>query len=630
MTPEDLAKISTPGDPRLSPNGSAVLFGVSRPNLEDDRYDLTIWLVDEDGARALTDGPGDKSPRWSPDGKRIAFAHGSDDESKFQAAVIILDDGDVDVVSDFDHGIEAIEWSPDGSQLAVVAVTYSDEWAGLTDEERERKPRRMTSVPYRFDNKGWIHDRRRHIWLVDPDGSAEPRCLTPGDFDDEFPSWSPNGTKIAFISDRDPGRGLVSGNDVWEVDVDTGDVTQVATRGYWTFVSYGPNGALHLLGNTNPVYPVDSFLYRREEDGSLTDLTGHLDRSSVSLSAGPARLCWDGDDAIIGWEDSGMFGVARVAPDGTVDHIVGGERVATGFDARDGRVVATINTTTSPGELFSFDDAETQLTELNPDATLFVTPEHFTVISDGHELDVWAFLPPGDDPVPLLLNIHGGPASQYGFGFFDEFQVYVGAGFGVIATNPRGSAGKGEEFTKAVVGDGWGKVDLDDIRAVVTASLEGFPRLDEDRMGLMGGSYGGFLTGWVIGHEDRWKSAVVERALISWNSFAGTSDIGGVFPENYLEAPYPDGWDAWWQAGPLAIAHRVTTPTLILHAENDWRCPIEQGEQYFMALLRNGTPTEMIRFPEEGHEMSRSGKPLHRKERFDAILDWHGRYLMGN
>ncbi len=630
MTPEDLAKINTPGDPRLSPNGSAVLFDVSKPNLENDHYDLTIWAADEAGARALTGGPGDKSPRWSPDGKRIAFAHRSDDESKFQAAVMTLDDGDISVVSDFDDGIEAIEWSPDGSQLAVVAVTYTDEWAGLTDEERERKPRRMTSVPYRFDNKGWIHDRRRHIWLVDPDGSAEPRCLTPGDFDDELLAWSPHGKKIAFISDRDPGRGLVSGNDVCEVDVDTGDVTQVATRGYWTFVSYSPNGALHLLGNTNPVYPVDSFLYRREEDGSLTDLTGHLDRSSVSLAAGPARLCWDGDDAIIGWEDSGMFGVARVAPDGTVDHIVGGELVVTGFDAYNGRVVATAKTTTSPGELFSFDDTETQLTELNADATLFVAPEHFTVISDGHELDVWAFLPPGDDPVPLLLNIHGGPASQYGFGFFDEFQVYVGAGYGVIATNPRGSVGKGEEFTKAVVGEGWGKVDLDDIRAVVTASLERFPRLDEDRMGLMGGSYGGFLTGWVIGHEDRWKSAVVERALISWNSFAGTSDIGGVFPENYLEAPYPDGWDAWWQAGPLAIAHRVTTPTLILHAENDWRCPIEQGEQYFMALLRNGTPTEMIRFPEEGHEMSRSGKPLHRKERFDAILDWHGRYLMGD
>ena len=172
-----------------------------------------------------------------------------------------------------------------------------------------------------------------------------------------------------------------------------------------------------------------------------------------------------------------------------------------------------------------------------------------------------------------------------------------------------------------------GKVDLEDIRATVEASFDKFPRLDSERMGVMGGSYGGFMTAWIIGQEDRWRSAVVERALISWTSFAGTSDIGGVFPENYTGAKYPDSWDTWWELGPLALAEHVTTPTLILHSEDDFRCPIEQAEQYFMALLRNGTTTEMLRFPGEGHEMSRSGRPLHRKERFEAVLDWHGRYL---
>jgi len=146
-------------------------------------------------------------------------------------------------------------------------------------------------------------------------------------------------------------------------------------------------------------------------------------------------------------------------------------------------------------------------------------------------------------------------------------------------------------------------------------------------MGLMGGSYGGFMTAWIIGQEDRWRSAVVERALISVTSFAGTSDIGGVFPENYTGVSYPEGWNTWWELGPLALAENVTTPTLILHSEDDFRCPIEQAEQYFMALLRNGTTTEMLQFPGEGHELSRGGSPLHRKERFDAVLDWHGRYL---
>jgi dipeptidyl aminopeptidase/acylaminoacyl peptidase len=178
-----------------------------------------------------------------------------------------------------------------------------------------------------------------------------------------------------------------------------------------------------------------------------------------------------------------------------------------------------------------------------------------------------------------------------------------------------------------VKGDDWGVVDYADVTAVVDAALGRYDRLDAGRMGVMGGSYGGFMAAWIIGQEDRWKSAVVERALISWTSFAGTSDIGGVFPENYLEASYPEAWDTWWQRGPLALAHNVTTPTLVLHAENDFRCPIEQAEQYFMALLRNGTTTEFIRFPDEGHEMSRSGKPRHRKERFEAILDWHDRHL---
>ena len=629
MLPEDLAKLNIPSDPRISPNGTTVLFTVSRPDLDDDSYEQRLWIADASGARPFTEGPRDTNPRWSPDGSRVAFLRREDAKAKAQVAVMATDGGEASVITDFDIGVEAIEWSPDGTRLAVVAVTYTDEWAGLDDDERERKPRRVTFVPYRFDERGWTHDKKRHVWLVDPDGREEPRCLTPGEHDEEFISWSRDGRKIAFISDRDPARGLRSGNDVFEVSVDSGEVRQAAPRGFWLQTSYSPSGLLHLLGNTDPIYPVNSLLYQVEADGTLTDLTGKMDRNSVSLSAGPARIAWDGEDAIVGREESGRFELVRVSPSGLIEDVVTGERVVTSFDASEGRVVGVYSTFASPGEVYDFKGDERQLTKLNTGEVATVAPERFTVESGGHDIDVWVYLPEGNDPVPLLLNIHGGPASQYGFGFFDEFQVYVGAGYGVVASNPRGSTGKGEGFTKAVTGEGWGKVDLEDIRAVVAAALERYPRLEESRMGVMGGSYGGFLTGWIIGHEDRWKSAVVERALTSWTSFAGTSDIGGVFPENYLGAAYPEGWERWWAAGPLAIAHNVSTPTLILHAEHDWRCPVEQGEQYFMALLRNGTPTEMVRFPGEGHEMSRSGSPLHRKERFEAILDWHERYLMG-
>jgi len=620
MTPDQLADIRTPSDPRLSPDGERVAHVVSRPNLEDDRYDRSIWVDD----RQYTEGPGDSSPRWSPDGRHLAFLRSEDGEPP-QLAVMPVEGGEARVLTTFDLGVEAAEWSPDGTSIAVVVVEWTEAWSDLEEEERSRRPRRVTSVPFRFDNKGWTHDRKRHLWIVDAEGGENPKRLTGGDFDEESPSWAPDGTRIAFISDRAPGRGLVSGNDVWEVDVSSGKLDQVTERGFWTFVSFRPDGVLHLLGNTNSRYPVDSYLYRREEDGGLSNLTGHLDRGSVSLAAGPALLRWDGDHAVIGFEDSGAFGVIQVAPDGSVDTLVDGQMVVTGFDKVGDRLVHTASTWDSPGEVFS---GGTATTRLNADSDLgLIAPDHFRVDSDGHEVDVWVYLPTGTEEVPLLLNIHGGPASQYGFGFFDEFQVYAGAGYGVVACNPRGSAGRGAEFVSAVKGDDWGVVDYADVTAVVDAALERYDRLDAGRMGVMGGSYGGFMAAWIIGQEDRWKSAVVERALISWTSFAGTSDIGGVFPENYLEASYPEAWDTWWQRGPLALAHNVTTPTLVLHAENDFRCPIEQAEQYFMALLRNGTTTEFVRFPDEGHEMSRSGKPRHRKERFEAILDWHDRHL---
>jgi dipeptidyl aminopeptidase/acylaminoacyl peptidase len=243
---------------------------------------------------------------------------------------------------------------------------------------------------------------------------------------------------------------------------------------------------------------------------------------------------------------------------------------------------------------------------------------------------VWALVPPGEESVPVLLNIHGGPASQYGWGFFDEFQVFAAAGYAVVACNPRGSTGRGLSHARAVVGDGWGVVDVEDVTNVIEDALRRNSRLDADRLGVMGGSYGGFLTAWLIAKDHRYKSAVVERALLSFTSFAGTSDIGGMFPKIYAGVDLVDGPEVLWEKSPLSIAHQIETPTLILHSENDFRCPIEQAEQLFMILKRQGVDAELLRFPGEGHELSRSGKPKHRQERFEAIIEWHDRRLTGN
>jgi dipeptidyl aminopeptidase/acylaminoacyl peptidase len=622
MKPNELHLLRAASDPQISPDGQTTAFVVSTPNTEDDRYDREIWLASAD-VRRFTTGPGDQNPRWSPDGRCLAFLRAVDDKPA-QVALIPVGGGEAETISNFKHGAEAVEWSPDGSTLVVVAVTPIEEWADLEDDEIARRPRRITQVPFRFDGMGWIHDRKRHLWLINPDDSDDPHCLTPGEFDETSPAWSPDGSTIAFITDHAPNKGLTSGNDVFEVNVDNGQTTRAVPRGFWNVISYRSDGALHLLGNVETTYPVNGYLYRREEDGTLTNLTGHTDRSSVGLVAGTPRIEWSGDRAITGYEDSGSFGVISVTPDGEVAHPVTGEQMVTGFDVDSGGVIFTASRWDSPGELYLDDEVLSSLSE--PEAN-WIKPTHLRVTSSGNDVDAWVYLPDGDASVPLLLNVHGGPASQYGFGLFDEFQVYVSAGYGVVACNPRGSSGRGEEWLEAIKGDSWGGVDVEDVIAVTDAALEQFPRLDPNRMGVMGGSYGGYFASWIIGHEDRWKSAVVERALTVWSSFSGTSDIAGVFAENYLGIDYPHAWDTWWQKSPLSVAENVTTPTLILHSEDDWRCPIEQAEQYFMALLRNGTTTEFIRFPGEGHEMSRGGKPRHRQERFEAILDWHARHL---
>ncbi|MEX2654286.1 MAG: S9 family peptidase [Acidimicrobiia bacterium] len=624
MTPDDLGRARVPSDPQVHADGR-VVFTLTQMNLDGDRYDRDLWMHRDGEARRFTTGGSDSHPRWSPNGDNIAFLRKVDKAA--QIAVIPAAGGEARVVTEFELGVEGFEWSPDGSTIAAVAITRTDEWSELSEEDRQKQPRRVTSVPYRFDTIGWTHDRRRHIWLVPVDGS-ESRCLTPGDFDERTPAWSPDGSKIVALTDRSEGRGLEPGTDVVEIDVETGDITPAVSRGNWFCAAYAPDGTLHLLGDDSTDWPGVSTVWRRESDGTLRSLTEHLDRSSTSLAAGPSRLLFVGDDVLTALEDGGSSGVIRVVPDGTVHHLVTGQRVVTSFHSVDGEtLVFAASEMTEPGKLVRWTSgSEEDLTNFNDDLD-FIEGHHFQVPSGGVEIDAWVYLPTEGETYPGLVNIHGGPASQYGFGFFDEFQIYAAAGYAVIACNPRGSSGRGLDYVSAVVGDGWGVVDTEDIGNVVEAALQRYPHIDPDRLGVMGGSYGGFMTGWLTAHEDRWKSAVVERALLNFVSFAGTSDIGATFPRFYTKADYPDAWETWWEKSPLAYVDQVKTPTLVIHSENDYRCPIEQGEQWFMALLRNGVPTEMLRFPDESHELTRSGGPKHRRQRFEAILDWHARHL---
>jgi dipeptidyl aminopeptidase/acylaminoacyl peptidase len=294
-----------------------------------------------------------------------------------------------------------------------------------------------------------------------------------------------------------------------------------------------------------------------------------------------------------------------------------------------------------PTELFAVvDGVERRLTRFG-DAFVAarppIAPERFTATSsDGTEVEAWLLLPEGvTGKAPLLLFIHGGPFSQYGNRLFDEFQVAAGAGYAVLYANPRGSSGYGEAFSRGIrgpkaaddPGTGWGGADYEDLMAVVDAAVERFEHIDADRLGVLGGSYGGYMTSWIIGHTDRFKAACSERACNNLFTFAHTSDIGASFPAGYIGASHLDDPDEFLRQSPVTYYRDMATPLLILHSENDLRCPIEQAEDLYVRLKMTGRDVEFVRFPGESHELSRTGAPKHRIERLELILDWFERKL---
>jgi dipeptidyl aminopeptidase/acylaminoacyl peptidase len=634
MKPTDLFLVTSVSDPRIHPDGRRIAFTVTTIDPDEDRYRSSLWLWDGE-VRRLTFGEGDSSPRWSPDGQSLAFVRkGPKKDDSTQLAIMPSDGGEARIVTSFELGVQAPRWSPDGSRVLVVATEWFGEWANLDKDERARRPRRVTGFDARLDNEGWLNDRRSYAYLVDPSGRDNTRRVGKGVESESGVAWSPDGSKVAMITRRDNPRFLTGGVEVVEVDVKTGAETLRARRSGYYLTDYDPSGALYGLGDPTPDYPYVYSLWRLDDPPE--DITGHLDRSvnDLAIPTTMERPLWVDQGFLCTVMDRGRGHIVAFDSEGANRTLLDGDRCITGLSrSSSGRLAFTATNPTCPGELYerTSDGMERRLSDFNHQIRSeggLLRPRFFQAKSaPGVEVDTWVYVPDGEGPFPVLLNIHGGPASEYGFYFFDEFQVYASAGYAVVAANPRGSEGRGHDWLRAVTGPGWGVVDMEDITAALDQALGGDPRLDPYRVGIMGGSYGGFLTAWAIARDHRYRSAVVERALIDWESFAGTSDINRDFSGLYLCPATAADHQALWAASPLATANRITTPTLIIHSEDDLRCPIGQAEQFFTALLRNGVEVEMIRFPDEGHELSRSGSPRHRVERFEHILTWHDRHL---
>ena len=668
MRPEHLDLLHSVGRPSLTPDGATAVVSVVHPDVEADRYRGGLWVVPTDGgaSRRLTNGDRDVAPAVSPDGSTVAFLRSAVGAPP-QIHLVRLDGGEPVCLTDQPLGAGAPEWSPDGRRLAWSARVPEPGRYGVEDadggkpEPDAEPPRLVSELGYRSDGLGYTRDRRQHLFVLDvpdlfgrpggadPDVPVEARQLTDGDVDDTSPVWSPDGTQLAFLSSRHATREIDLRSSVYVVAADADEPVSdpaVVVEGDLgvSGVRWLDDGRLALLaGDLGPTgrdfvgRPTQLFVTERAVSDSAPvaarPLTGDAD---LDLDGGTTGLVVVGDRVIVGDLHRGAVRLLSIALDpasgGPPEVVLDRGVVVNGVAAVPrGPIVVAASDAARVSDLAVVNDGGlrwlTDVSErLRGDGGLVPVTEVEASTSDGGVVHGWLLLPDPDEfgagPHPVLLNIHGGPFAQYVGAFFDEAQVYAGAGYAVLMCNPRGSAGYGLEHGRAIR-HAMGTVDADDVLAFLdhALSVEEFP-LDAERVGVMGGSYGGYMTALLTTRTDRFAAAIVERGYLDASSFVGSSDIGWFFPGEYHGSA-----EAAVDQSPMGQVDRVTTPTLVIHSETDWRTPIEQGQRWFTALKLQGVHTELLLFPAEGHELSRSGRPRHRRARFEHILRWWAEHL---
>lgn len=638
LEPDDLYRLRLISDAQIAPDGSRVAFVLKTIDRDKNDYLSNIYVVTCDGAVSqFTAGNKDSAPRWSPDGRYLAFLSGR--KERAQLYLLRTDGGEAAPLTDLPQGAGVPFWSPDSRRLAFTGQVSTEPEEEETAGEKEPKPPARTKITgrtgYKLDGAGYTGNRRRHIFVVPVDG-GEPVQLTQGDNQNDNPAWSPDGLHLAFNSNRDPMWDVSPESHIFVIPAEGGEARQLTSGGAFSFPRFSPDGSrIAFVGNANPnegFTPSSIFSIardgsdRREETAGWDANVGYQLLSDVVASDAPIDLVWRDDGICFLGSARGESDVYSAA-DGTVQHVTEGRHAVTSFSfSADGTLAVSRATATTPCEIVLLERGkERQLTHEN-DAFLeeveIRQPERLAYPgADGEEGDAW-ILPPREaehGKHPLIVYIHGGPMLAYGELLFFEYQFLAGRGFGVFFPNIHGSATYGREYQTSITGD-WGNRDYQDVMQGTDRALE-YPWVDVSRLGIIGGSYGGFMTGWVMGHSDRFKAGVTERCLANWISFFGTSDGGWAW--NRVTGAYPEE-DVLklWEMSPVRYVPNVSAPLLVMQYEGDDRTPLGQGEEMFNALRRNGKETKLIVFPEESHGMTRIGKPSRRIERMHHIVAW--------
>jgi len=660
ITAEDLYQLNTVSEVRISPDGLHVVYTAQRVDRKTEKKYTNLWLVSTVNGEARQFTAGDQhdfSGRWSPDGRQIAFLSDRGDKDKpAQIFLIPFSGGEARRLTHIEGEIGDLSWSPDGKQILCTVRKLDAEALEREKDEQKKKlgvvSRHYDRLFYKLDGYGYLPHERTHIWKVDARTGRARQLTDHAVYDESFPTWSPDGKWIVFTSNRSESPDATPERaDLFVMPSNGGEFRKIeAPLGDKYLPSFSPDGrwiAYNGVEGEGLSYK-NAGLWVVLVDGSsparnLTEKFDlHVDALTINDVGAPEtmRPTWSADNKRLYFQTvyhgSTLLKTISIKGDKLGDVLGEGGVVGSyTFDSQQKKLAYFYGHLQDPVQIFVRETSsgkERQLTRLNravlDKLDLGQVEEVWFKGAANNDLQGWILKPPDFDPskkYPSIMEIHGGPYTQYGNLFMHEFYYLAAHGYVVYFSNPRGGRGYGEEHAKAIYG-GSGEADYPDLMAWADY-MKKQPYIDPQRMGVTGGSYGGEMTVWIIGHTDRFKAAVTQRCVSNYLSMWGSSDFNWVFQQDLGNKPPFEDFQNYWVHSPISYIGNARTPTLVIHNEGDLRCPIEQSEQVYVALKRLSVDTEMVRFPDEFHGLSRTGRTDRRITRLNHILRWFDKYL---